>query len=144
MSSLIEQAARRLEQLRQAGIAVPETENHFAGLGSKPALAPSTAQTEAKIQATGVHTAVEPATSGPVSPSSEQSPTQLPTPLDAETVFVSRKVDLDLETISAAGIVVPSAPRSRMADQFRVIKRPRLHPPTSPCGQALRQYSSPS
>ena len=134
MSSLIEQAARRLEQLRQAGIGVPETENHFADLGSKPAPAPNAALAGAKIQPTAVHTAIEPATSGPES--------QLPSQLDAETVFVSRKVDLDLETISAAGIVVPSAPRSRMADQFRVIKRPLISNAIGSKGTAKLQHGN--
>jgi exopolysaccharide/PEP-CTERM locus tyrosine autokinase len=38
----------------------------------------------------------------------------------------SRSVELDLTAIAAAGIVTPNAPRSRMADQYRVIKRPLI------------------
>jgi protein-tyrosine kinase len=33
---------------------------------------------------------------------------------------------LDLEALSAKGIVTPNAPRSFMADQYRVIKRPLI------------------
>jgi exopolysaccharide/PEP-CTERM locus tyrosine autokinase len=35
-------------------------------------------------------------------------------------------VTLDLEALTAAGIVTPESPRSLVADQFRVIKRPLL------------------
>ena len=38
----------------------------------------------------------------------------------------SRHVDLDYEALARAGIVVPNAPRSLLADQFRVIKRPLI------------------
>ena len=39
---------------------------------------------------------------------------------------VSRRVEIDLDALSAAGIVSPNAPRSQIADQFRVIKRPLI------------------
>ena len=35
-------------------------------------------------------------------------------------------VNLDLETISASGLLVPNAARSQTADEFRVIKRPLI------------------
>ena len=38
----------------------------------------------------------------------------------------SRRVEIDLEALALAGIVSPNAPRSRVADQFRVIKRPLI------------------
>lgn len=44
----------------------------------------------------------------------------------ARPVQVSRRVELDLQAIAAAGIVTPTAPRSALADQFRVIKRPLI------------------
>jgi protein-tyrosine kinase len=88
MSSLIEQAAQRLEQLRAAGVEIP---------------IPS-----ASIQA---EPTVSPARSAPA------------TSLDTVT---SRKVDVDLDRLGAAGIVTPLAPRSATADQFRVVKRPLI------------------
>jgi exopolysaccharide/PEP-CTERM locus tyrosine autokinase len=39
---------------------------------------------------------------------------------------VSRQVDLDLQSLAAAGFVVPDAPNSLIAEEFRVIKRPLL------------------
>lgn len=38
----------------------------------------------------------------------------------------SKRVDLDFESLERNGIVTPTAPRSRIADQFRVIKRPLI------------------
>lgn len=85
MTSLIEQAAQRLEQLRQAGVDTSTT---------PPAASP-------------IETSRKPVTVG-------QAATQ------------SRRVDIDLEALAAAGIVSPNAPRSQIADQFRVIKRPLI------------------
>lgn len=39
---------------------------------------------------------------------------------------VSQRVEIDLEAVAAAGIVSPNAPRSHIADQYRVIKRPLI------------------
>ncbi len=85
MSSLIEQAAHRMAQLREAGVDLPET----------------------------------PARAQPL-PSSVSSP---PEPRPA---VLSRRVEIDLAALAAAGIVSPNAPRSQIADQFRVIKRPLI------------------
>ena len=91
MSSLIEQAAQRLEQLRQAGVVLPDIDT--------PVFAPTPAPTASR----------------PVAPTE---------PLEPATQ--SRRVDLNLDAIAAAGIVTPTAPRSTVADQFRVIKRPLI------------------
>lgn len=91
MSSLIEQAARRLEQLRQAGITIPE-----------PELAPPPAPA-------GL---AEPAAPRPVAPVPGASG--------------SRTITLDLAALAEKGVVTPNAPRSFIADQYRVIKRPLI------------------
>ena len=91
MSSLIEQAAQRLEQLRRAGAVVAESKpNQRLPGGGRAAVV---AEPEARVAA----------------PAAE-----------------SRHVDLDYEALARAGIVVPNAPRSLLADQFRVIKRPLI------------------
>ncbi len=84
MNSLIEQAAKRLEQLRQAGVEMPTP---VAVASPAPGL------TKARTSASK--------------------------PLTAS----SQRVEIDLNTLSEAGIVCPAAPRSRLSDQFRVIKR---------------------
>ena len=88
MSSLIEQATLRLEQLRRAGATIPEN-------------------------------APVPVARGAVTASVIAEPA--PTPAS-----VSRRVEIDLDALAAAGIVSPNAPRSQIADQFRVIKRPLI------------------
>ena len=92
MSSLIEQATQRLEQLRRAGASIPEN---------------------APIPVARV------AVTAPVI--AEPAPGPAPAPAS-----VSRRVEIDLDALAAAGIVSPNAPRSQIADQFRVIKRPLI------------------
>ncbi len=83
MTSLIEQAAQRLEQLRQAGVDMPSPSPLPVDEAQKPAFG-------------------------------------------EQPGLLSRRVDIDLEALAAAGIVSPNAPRSQIADQFRVIKRPLI------------------
>jgi exopolysaccharide/PEP-CTERM locus tyrosine autokinase len=97
MSSLIEQAAQRLEQLRRAGVLVPDTAGITAQLPADvpPGVAKRSATTE-------VHAARE------------------------EVVVSSRRVELDLAMLESTGIVTPNAPRSHIADEYRVVKRPLI------------------
>ena len=95
MSSLIEQAALRLEQLRQAGVDVTP-----AHVGSPP-----------------ISFVVPP----PV-PRVAEAPQVKP----AAPVIQSRRVEIDFDALTLGGIVSPLAPRSQIADQYRVIKRPLI------------------
>jgi protein-tyrosine kinase len=97
MSTLIEQATLRLEQLRRAGVGV----NVESIPTNKVENSPSS------IAAPISEVVVEPADT-------------------VKTVAISRRVDLDLDALVAAGIVSPNAPRSQIADQYRVIKRPLI------------------
>ncbi len=83
MSSLIEQAAHRMAQLREAGVDLPPT----------------------PVQA---------------------QPTPAPSQPEPHSTVLSRRVEIDLVALASAGIVSPNAPRSQIADQFRVIKRPLI------------------
>jgi protein-tyrosine kinase len=94
MSSLIEQAANRLAQLRQAGVDVP---------AAPPRPAPP-----------------------PVPALDEANEAILYTPADDLPAQSSRRIDIDMDALVASGIVSPHAPRSQIADQFRVIKRPLI------------------
>ncbi|ODU07531.1 MAG: protein tyrosine kinase [Rubrivivax sp. SCN 71-131] len=89
--SLIEQAAQRLAQLRQAGVVVPEIDGDLA------------------VASPGAHAAAAGPAATPAAP-----------------VQTSRMVTLDLDALMAKGIVTPNAPRSFIADQYRVIKRPLI------------------
>jgi exopolysaccharide/PEP-CTERM locus tyrosine autokinase len=94
MSSLIEQAAERLEQLRRAGVAIQEMSFQA------PTAAPSA---EPVVIATPVHDA-KPANSS----------------------VEMQRVELDFDALTKANVVTPNTPRSHVADQFRVIKRPLI------------------
>ena len=105
--SLIEQAAKRLEQLRQAGVELPE---------SKPAT-----ETPERVspERTNEHTSAPPlspppniSTAAPAEPSSTQVST--------------KRITLDLDAMAASGLLVPNQSRSLLANEFRVIKRPLI------------------
>jgi exopolysaccharide/PEP-CTERM locus tyrosine autokinase len=100
MSSLIEQAAKRLEQLREAGVEVPEA-------------AP-------RAVATASGATVIAAERAPQAPAFEDSTSA------ALSAHTSRRVTLDPAALESAGIITPNAPRSQLADQYRVIKRPLI------------------
>lgn len=97
MSSLIEQASRRLEQLRQAGAPMPD----ILPVPEHAAATPGVARVAT-----------------PAAPPVQEEPSR--------PHVVSRQVDLDLDAMAAAGLVSPNAPRSHIADQYRVIKRPLI------------------
>ncbi|XVJ68820.1 MAG: tyrosine-protein kinase family protein [Rhizobacter sp.] len=121
MSSLIEQAAQRLEQLRQAGISVPgmpasapvQSEPEQPRAAAVPVEAPVAAQ------AVPSQTSVPTVATGPT-----ERATKLP--LFGDGAVTSKRVDLNLTALHQAGFVTPMAERSRMADQYRVIKRPLI------------------
>ena len=51
----------------------------------------------------------------------------MPAPKDlAASGAVSKKINIDFARLAAAGFVTPDSPRSAVADQYRVIKRPLL------------------
>ncbi len=102
MSTLIEKAAQRLDQLRQAGAAMPE-----ATVVSQPAVASSPIPL--------------PAAPGPGAPALPGETVRV-----SESASVSRRIDIDLDRLHSMGFVTPTAPRSLAADEFRVIKRPLL------------------
>jgi exopolysaccharide/PEP-CTERM locus tyrosine autokinase len=113
MSSLIEQAAQRLAQIRQAGIEIPgevsEAETSAAN-AAVPAAAPVPTPVVQPTAASAPHIPASPVLHAPHS----------------EAIFTSRKVELDLDALAASGVVTPNAPRSNVADQYRVIKRPLI------------------
>jgi receptor protein-tyrosine kinase len=114
--SLIEEAARRLEQLRNAGIDLGSART--SPRRGPPAGAPTPPheavirELESKLRGGEL----------PVAPTEPEPPLSVP-PRPAER---SRTVKIDLARLAAAGMVTPDAPRTRIADEFRVIKRPLL------------------
>lgn len=96
--SIIEQAARRLEELRRSGIEVPD--------GARPgaAAAPLTLASAA---------------ARPVPPRPADARA-------AAAGRSSRQVQIDLPRLAAMGYLTPDTPRAQIANEFRVIKRPLL------------------
>jgi exopolysaccharide/PEP-CTERM locus tyrosine autokinase len=128
MSSLIEQAAARLAQLRNAGldpsassaepaasraVSAPQPELPFPS-DTQPDFLP---EFEAEFLPQPERMELPPAlmpSREPVLPTTRAVPT------------TSRRVELDLHRLAAANFVTPGSPRSRIADQYRVIKRPLI------------------
>jgi receptor protein-tyrosine kinase len=95
--NLIEQAARRLEELRRSGVNVPA-----------PAQQTKDASVGTRGRAANPRNAVLPAGGG------------------ARGTPVSKLVEIDLRRLGAMGYLTPDGPRTQIANEFRVIKRPLL------------------
>jgi len=117
--SLIEQAARRLEELRRAGAELPEG-------SARPDAAPAAADArsvvptpEAVVEAIAARedAAIRP---GPERPALATALGGRP---DGGTSQL-RRVDVDLVRLRELGFVTPGAQKTQIADEFRVIKRP--------------------
>ena len=107
--SLIEQAAKRLAQLRRAGVDVPGSV--VADGESAPAeVAPDFPHPSALAADFKRQRAVL---------AGDAAPRGAPAP-------VSRRIELDLNALTVSGLISPDAPRSQLADQYRVIKRPLI------------------
>jgi protein-tyrosine kinase len=95
--NIIEQAARRLEELRRSGVEVPGPVK-----GGSAAIA-------------GVASGVRRIGPAPRVPGSSASP-DVSAPL----------VEIDLQRMALMGYVTPDSPRTQIANEFRVVKRPLL------------------
>ncbi len=118
--SIIEQATRRLEELRRSGIEVP-SRAAFTGQESKAANTDSVPARVARMLEAG-KVSLNDVTRDPgrvalrdVSPVLRTGP-----------VKESRHIDIDLARLAAMGYLTPDTPRAQIADEFRVIKRPLL------------------
>ncbi|HEU4621176.1 MAG TPA: XrtA-associated tyrosine autokinase [Burkholderiaceae bacterium] len=99
--SLVERAAKRLEELQRAGVSLPWNVG--------PSRAKSESQVPNDIRA-GLASAAQ--REGAESVAAEDR--------------VSRSVDIDVARLAENGYITPDAPRSQLADEFRVVKRPLL------------------
>ncbi len=128
--SIIEQAVRRLEELRRSGIEVPVRAGGSTG-GRNAAEASVPARIARRLDE------VRGTSSSDRSPT-EAASTDQPPAEDASTSTVvdfaptkpgeprSKPVHIDLERLASMGYVTPDRPRAQIADEFRVIKRPLL------------------
>lgn len=117
--SLIEQAAKRLEELKRAGIEVPlaaPAEANGFSADASPVLA-----AEGQTQKGGAVVEVESRTESEVKPTTSAKTSQ-----DRAVSKRSREVSLDLVRLERDGYLVPATARSTLAEQLRIIKRPLL------------------
>jgi protein-tyrosine kinase len=112
--SIIEQAAKRLEELQRAGIELAP------GASAPQREAP--AETDDVPQVKRMEPRLERASHLAEAPRARFAPATL----ESRPAVQSRQVEIDLARVASAGIVTPNAPRSYVADEFRVIKRPLL------------------
>jgi receptor protein-tyrosine kinase len=112
---IIEQAAQRLEELRRSGIEVPQAAVPSGPAAGRPGANDLPARAADRLDE------VRRSTSAPRAPAE-------PTPEAVEKEAASRteRVEIDLVRLGAMGFVTPQAPRSQIADEFRVIKRQLL------------------
>ncbi|MFM2118984.1 MAG: hypothetical protein RL722_452 [Pseudomonadota bacterium] len=143
--SIIEQAARRLEELKRAGVVLPAevASNQVAGGAAGSATTPGQAaitqlygsapQPQAapglpppavdplSLGAAAARAALAPA---PVRLSSPVPAAAVPPNRPVEPRRRSREVRIDLDRLSTAGYLVPGQTRTQLAEQMRLLKRP--------------------
>ena len=105
--SVIEQAAKRLEQLRRAGIDISDVAEKNASRGRARNVGEA-----AVVLATPRATEPASAVTNPV--------------ISRHSPAARAYVELDLANLAKVGFVTPDIPRSRIADEFRIIKRPLI------------------
>jgi len=119
--SIIDQAAKRLEELRRAGVELPT--------GIKPKEVPvGVPRSEGEtIVELGRHykapAALDPAVARPIKATPPQARND--SPFD-QPRRQSKAIEIDLVRLAGLGYVTPDAPRTQLADEYRVIKRPLL------------------
>ncbi|HTP46801.1 MAG TPA: XrtA-associated tyrosine autokinase [Casimicrobiaceae bacterium] len=121
---LIEKAAQRLAQLKNAGVDVPVPEGASAAQQPREESGPTPtperlAQALERMHPAGSHSTA----SAAPRPAPSQPPAQAPSD-EAQEGVRSKRVEIDLDALSEAGFITPQAQRSQLADEFRVIKRP--------------------
>lgn len=110
--STIQQAAKRLEELRRAGVVIPWDADD-AQVSSENAATDAAAAARADKQATAP--AEPPATPLPV-------PSRVPEPVSKRSELVT----LDLHRLAQQGYLVPGHLNTQLGEEFRVIKRPLI------------------
>ena len=122
--SLIEQAAKRLEELRRAGAEVPGAPSSEPAEPARVDGAERVPTPEAAIRGLAGRVAVADAVA-PRAPSPQPSPAARD--IRRSDGREQNRIEIDLERLKARGFVTPDAPKSQIADEFRVIKRPIIH-----------------
>jgi len=130
--SLIEQAAKRLEELRPAGADVPESTSREAAATAGADGFERIPTPEAAVRGLAARSAAP----APIASPRNEAP--LDRDIRRSDGREQARIDIDLERLKARGFVTPDAPKSQIADEFRVIKRPIIHNARRAGGAAIR------
>ena len=120
--SIIEQAARRLEELQRSGIEVAPRSSRSVATVVPPSVGDLPARAARRIEETRLpelqpmRAQPRPAVGAPASDIAARTADKRH----------SKSVQIDLARLSAMGYLTPETPRAQIADEFRVIKRPLL------------------
>jgi protein-tyrosine kinase len=120
--SLIERAAKRLEELRRAGVDIPDIPDN-ANPTSQTSAVTLTSENERSVRLASAAHATTPKAElieEQALSRDEASAARVPQP---PPVSHRPAFDIDLKRLSGMGFVMPDAPRSRIADEFRHLKR---------------------
>ena len=136
--SIIEQATRRLEELKRAGIEVPTWDTGAGQANSReerrpmaeptpPKASPTQARFSAGAELRGAELRAERA----LRPAASNALVQV-------GQRQSKSVEVDIAQLANAGYLVPGSPRSTLADEFRGIKQPVLKNARSDAAAPIR------
>lgn len=137
--SVIDQAAKRLEELRRAGVSDLDPGDR----GEAPDEVPTPEAMVRALEARGHHVESDgPAHAGSgaaVAAAAAVATRNVPRSTHARrAVRATRTATINLELLRARGFVTPDVPTSQIADEFRVIKRPILRNAMGRGGAKLR------
>jgi len=122
---LIEQAAKRLEELQRAGAEVPQSPAARAPENPEPAR-PASSPPAALPAASMPHPAAPLHVAPPSQAQAAHPQAHAPVDLRSRPRAVRPRAHIDLDRLQAMGFVTPREPRSRIAEEFRVLKRPLI------------------
>jgi len=121
--TLIEQAAKRLEELRRAGAATADDAPVAPAIDNREAQQERLPTPEAAVR--GLEARPPIAKVSPAAPIAATPPADAGMPRrELSPGGQGRRIEIDLESLKKRGFVTPDAPKSQIADEFRIIKRP--------------------
>ncbi|MEO8752046.1 MAG: chromosome partitioning ATPase, partial [Casimicrobiaceae bacterium] len=122
--SLVEQAAKRLEELRRAGAEIGNSREAAPAPGGEDGAPPERVPTpEAAVRGIVAASELQNRQALRADPP-EVSAARGGTPASARTQRGAFQLEINIDRLKSRGMVTPDAPRSQIADEFRVIKRP--------------------
>ena len=137
--SLIEKAAKRLEELRRSGANAPEDSSAAPALPQDPPRAPPehVPTPEALVREINARDA-EPAPAAAVRAAKPRKPTAYRNEGLVKVAAPANLVEIDLARLKERGFVTPDEPQSLIADEFRVVKRRILSNAQGPGGTGVK------